>query len=189
LVDPSRLRVADPRGRLVDRPADRPAGATAKGAAGRGRRRPEGLPGPAPGGAPPHYTAAPAGYTSGTKETVGLELVRKVLASDADEMRDLRAQRGVGADAVDKLDRFYELKVYAGAEPDIIRLEDAQIGRAMSPEFFLVVVSNVEGENATPMVRVIVNPLQQLTVTETSAVSLSGVRTSHSLVYDLVPEE
>jgi hypothetical protein len=39
-------------------------------------------------------------------------------------MRDLRAQHGVGADAVDALERFFELKVYAGAEPDRIMLED-----------------------------------------------------------------
>jgi hypothetical protein len=83
----------------------------------------------------PHTTAPPS-YTGGTKESVGLQLVRMVLASDVDEMRDLRAQRGVGADTVDQLDRVFELKVYAGVEPDVIRLEESQFRRAMStPDF------------------------------------------------------
>ena len=82
-------------------------------------------------------------------------------------MRDLRAQHGVGANAVDQLDRFFELKVYAGAEPDVIRLEETQIRRAMStPDFFLVVVSHVEGEHARPNVRVIAEPVRQLHLTE-----------------------
>ncbi len=38
-------------------------------------------------------------------------------------MVDLRTQHGVGADAIDALDRFYELKVYRHDEPDTIRLE------------------------------------------------------------------
>ena len=187
LVDPGRLRVADPRGRLVDRPTGEPTGPETKRPSS---KTPRELPEPKPGGAPPHYTAAPASYTAGTKESVGLELVRKVLASDADGMRDLRAQHGVGADAVDQLDRFFELKVYAGAEPDVIRLEETQIRRAMStPDFFLVVVSHVEGEHARPNVRVIAEPVRQLHLTETSSVSFSGVRTSQSLVYELVPDE
>jgi hypothetical protein len=187
LVDPSRLRVADPQGRLVDHPVGQPPGTEPRRSSG---KAPKELPEPKPGGGPPHHTAAPPSYTAGTKESVGLELVRKVLASDADEMRDLRAQHGVGADAVDQLDRFFELKVYAGAEPDVIRLEESQIRRAMTtPDFFLVVVSHVEGEKAKPKVRVIAEPFRQLHMTETSSVSLTGVRTSQSLVYDLVTDE
>ena len=93
--------------------------------------------------------------------------------SDEQEIRDLRAQRGVGADAVDALDRFYELKVYAGMEPDRIELQDSQIRRAMStPDFFLVVVSELEGENASPNVRIIIDPLSQLSMSESSSVTL-----------------
>jgi hypothetical protein len=187
LVDPSQLRVADPRGQLVGgRPDSRPGLAGAGTAGGRGQRAKD-LPVPKPEGAAPRHTAAPPSYTGGTKESVGLELVRKVLASDADDMRDLRAQHGVGADAVDALERFFELKVYAGAEPDRITLEEAQIRRAMStPDFFLVVVSGVEGQNTAPRVRVIIDPLRQLEMTETSSVSFTGVRASQSLVYELV---
>jgi hypothetical protein len=191
LVDPSRLRVADPHGQLVGGPGSRIPEPAGTGRAGGGERKPvKDLPPPRPEGATPHHTAAPPSYTAGTKESIGLDLVRMVLASDADEMRDLRAQHGVGADAVDALERFFELKVYAGAEPDRITLEDAQIRRAMStPNFFLVVVSGVEGQNAAPKVRIIVDPLRQLEMTETSAVSFTGVRASQSLLYELVRDE
>jgi hypothetical protein len=62
-----------------------------------------------------------------------MELARLVLGGDTDEIVDLRAQHGVGADAVDTLDRFFELKVHLGDEPDTIRLEESEIRRALSP--------------------------------------------------------
>ena len=94
----------------------------------------------------------------------------------------------MGADAIDELRQFFELKVYAGAEPDQVRLEDSEIRRAMStPNFFVVVVSGVEGAAAKPKVRVIADPLTQLRMVESSEVRFTGVRTSHSLVYDLAP--
>lgn len=119
-----------------------------------------------------------------------MALARMVLAGDEDEIADLRTQRGVGADAVDSLDRFFELKVHLGDEPDVIRLEESEIRRALStPDFFLVVVSNVEGPDAHPKVRIIVDPVHQLTMTQSSAVSFTGVRSAqHSLLYDLGPQ-
>lgn len=187
LVDPNGLRVADPRGRLVDGNGKKKPRAVAIGGVTKAAKD---LPEPKPGGAAPHHVAAPTSYTPGSKESVGLELVYLVLASDADDMRDLRAQHGVGADAVDSLERFFELKVYAGPEPDRITLEESQIRRAMSTsDFFLVVVSGVEGQNATPRVRVIVDPLAQLEMTETSSVSFTGVRASQSLLYELVRDQ
>jgi hypothetical protein len=95
----------------------------------------------------------------------------------------------VGADAIDDLNRFFELKVHLGDEPDTIQLEESQIRRALStPDFFLVIVSNIEGANARPKVRIIVDPVHQLTMTRSSSVSFTGVRSAeHSLIYDLVP--
>ena len=96
----------------------------------------------------------------------------------------------MGADAVDELERFYELKVYAGAEPDQISLEDAQIRRAMStPSFFLVLVSGVERSDSRPRVRVITDPLAQLRMIETSSVDFQGVRDSRSLIYEFESSE
>lgn len=116
-----------------------------------------------------------------------MELARLVLGGDAAEIVDLRAQRGVGADAIDALDRFFELKVHLGDEPDTVRLEESQIRRALStPNFFLVVVSNIEGAKARPKVRIIIDPVHQLTMAQSSSVSFAGVRSAeHSLVYDL----
>jgi hypothetical protein len=136
-------------------------------------------------GTPQGGTTAPT-FTPLDKETVGLELARKVLARDVAEMADLRRQHRVGADAIDEMDRLYELKVSLGDEPDTIRLEESQIRRAMTTkDFFVVVVSNIEGANARPKVRIIVDPLHQLTMTESSSVVFTGIREAHSLVYDL----
>jgi hypothetical protein len=116
-----------------------------------------------------------------------MELAHLVLGGDAAEIVDLRSQHGVGADAIDSLDRFFELKVHLGDEPDTIRLEESQIRRALStPDFFLVVVSGVEGADAQPKVRIIVDPVHQLPTTQSSSVSFTGVRSAeHSLVYNL----
>jgi hypothetical protein len=182
LVDPSRLGLVD---------ADGSSGA----AGGRNRkgRKPgaEGGPLPAPNrkAKPPRSRSGVQGFTPNDKESVGLELARIVLGGDAAGIVDIRSQHGVGADAIDELDRFFELKVHLGDEPDTIRMEESQIRRAMStPDFFLVVVSNVEGANAKPKVRIIVDPVHQLQMTESSAVSFTGVRSAeHSLVYMLEP--
>ncbi|MGN9920718.1 sacsin N-terminal ATP-binding-like domain-containing protein [Micromonospora palomenae] len=182
LVDPASLVVVDPEGRITL------GGATPS--TGQAPRRRSPLPEPKPGGHGPRERSGHRAYTDLEKETVGLELVRKVLGGDAQDMVDLRAQHNVGADAIDELRQFYELKVYSGAEPDHVVLENSQIRRAMSTrDFFLVVVSGLEGDEATPRVRVIVHPLAQLRMSETSRVMFHGIRQSHSLVYDLKPSD
>ena len=141
--------------------------------------------------APRQATDGPQGkvsirlYTDLDRETVGLNLLRKVLVSDSEEIKDLRAQRGVGADAIDELGQFYELKVSSGTEPDQVTLTNAEVKRALTtPNFFLVVVSGVEGVDAKPKVRVIIDPLSQLQPAESGAITLSGVRSATSLTYD-----
>lgn len=75
-------------------------------------------------------------------------------------------------------------------EPDRIVLEESQIRRAMStPNFFLVVVSELEGENASPKVRIIIDPLSQLSMSESSSVIFTGVRSSQSVVYTFEQED
>lgn len=181
LVDPSTLELVDPKGVIVPRRPLKPPAPPKPPAST--------PPVPRPGGAEPRDSAGLRAYTELEKERLGLDLARQVLGSDAQEMIDLRAQRGLGADAMDELKQFYELKVSAGQEPDEVKLEDSQIRLAMSTEkFFLVVVSGLEGETATPRVRIIANPLSQLRMSERSEVRFSGVRESHSLVYDLRPQ-
>ena len=187
LVDPATLVVADPEGR--------PGGGSADGSARRRRRSPSGdgpLPDPDLSGRSPRSRTSAASYTPTDKETVGYECFLKVMASDRQEIVDLRGQHGVGADAVDTLDKnLYELKVHAQDEPETIRMTESEIRRAHStPNFFLVIVSNVEGVNARPKVRVIVDPLEQLPMTPTSTVTLSGIRSAEfSHIYDLVPAD
>ena len=111
-----------------------------------------------------------------------------VLSSDREDIVDLRTQRGVGADAMDKMEQFYELKVSAGDEPTSITLTNAELQRARStPDFFLVVVSRVEGADARPIVRIIPRPLDQLEQSVRGTMVLSGVREAGSVVYDLAP--
>lgn len=127
-------------------------------------------------------------YSDLDRENVGLELARMVLSSERDDIVDLRAQCGVGADAMDQLKRFYELKVSAGEEPNSISLTNAELQRARSSQhFFLVVVSRVEGADAKPTVRIIPRPLDQLEQSVNGTMVLSGVREAKSVTYDLGP--
>jgi hypothetical protein len=191
LVDSSRYRIIDTRGRITGTPNNAGSGRINNDTSeADGEATPKALPTPNNSEMPPIEHSRPRAYTEIAKESVGLDFVRQVFASDKREMRDLRVQHGVGADAVDALDRFFELKVYAGAEPDRIVLEYSQIRRAMStPNFFLVVVSELEGENASPKVRVIIDPLSQLSMSESSSVTFTGVRSSRSVVYQFEQED
>ena len=119
---------------------------------------------------------------------MGMELVRMLLGSDDGAIVDIRTQRGVGADAIEDLRDFYELKVHAGAEPDQVTLTNSEVQRALSTrDFFLMIVSGVEGVSARPSIRVIVDPVKQLQLMDRGAITLSGVRTANSLVYDFAP--
>ena len=130
------------------------------------------------------------GYSEKDKEDVGMELVHKLLSSDRQEIVDLRGQRNVGADAVDSMRRFYELKVIAGTEPDRITLTNSEVQRAMGDDkFFLIIVSGIEGIDSQPKVRVFVNPLNQLQRTYNGSITLSGVRTTESLVYEFAADD
>ena len=175
LVNPESLDIVDPKGRL-ESSEQRPPRKT-----GGGRNLVE----PKRGGSGPRGRNPIRLYTDLEKENVGLDLLRKLLSSDVEEIADIRAQHGVGADAVDKLNHFYELKVSAGAEPDLITMTAAEVKRALTtPGFFLVVISGIEGVDAQPMARVIVDPLSQLQPAEGGSITLSGVRNSTSLTYD-----
>ena len=83
---------------------------------------------------------------------------------------------------------FYELKVSAGPEPDQVTLTRAEVQRAQSEsDFVLVVVSGVEGTDARPKVRVFVDPLNQLKQTHNGSITLSGIHSTESIVYEFEP--
>ena len=177
LVDPSLLEIVDPQGRIE------------KGTSNIQRRRSRGnLVAPVPVSNPPRNRSPIRGYSDKDREDVGMDLVNMLLSSDRQEIVDIRNQRNVGADAVDSLKRFYELKVIAGSEPDQVTLTNSEVQRAEGDDqFFLIVVSGVEGIDARPKVRVFVDPLNQLQRTYNGSITLSGVRTTESLVYDFAP--
>ena len=178
LVDPVSLRLVNPRGRVTK-------GSTST--------RPTSVavdPLVEPSSVPrvPHNRSPIRSYSDLDKENVGLEFVRMLLSSNHQEIIDLRAQRYVGADAVDELRQFYELKVSAGTAPEQVTLTNAEFKRALStPKFFLVVVSDIEGVDARPTVRVFVDPLKQLHLVDKRAITLSGVRNTSCLAYDFAP--
>ncbi len=100
------------------------------------------------------------------------------------EIIDVRTQRNVGADAVDEQDNFYELKVFAGRERDDVELTASEVQRARTAQsFFLVVVSNIEGDDAQPTVRLIADPLQRLQPTDRGTITLSGVGEPGNTLY------
>ncbi|WP_223777274.1 hypothetical protein [Streptomyces sp. 135] len=179
LVDPATLRLVVDRGNLT---APQSGAGPATGTAP--KKGPVGLPQPRSGSAVPQQRTAARPYTAVEQEKAALDLVRRALALDETELRDLRAQHGLGADAVDELARFYELKTYGGAEPDTIQLTPAEFQRAIeSDDFFLVVVSGLEAGAAPVTVRIILEPLKHLPYRPSSNVLVSGIRGAQSLVY------
>lgn len=126
----------------------------------------------------------PKNYTDAERESVGLALVRRVLGGNEAQIVDIRHQRNVGADAVDDMENFFELKVYTGQIPDTISLTNAEFRRAQETEqFFLVAVGNVERGAKDPEVRIITDPLHHLSVLPQGSVNLGGVRDAKALRY------
>ena len=128
--------------------------------------------------------SAPRNYTQEEQESLGAEICRWVLGLDESEIVNIRNQHNVGADAVNQLNNFYEYKVHAGAIPDVIRLEPSQIERARTtPNFFLVVIGNLQAGAGDPEVRIITSPLDQLALQPTTSVQFVGVLAAKALAY------
>ena len=182
LVDPESLMLVDPRGRMHQ------GSPSAEDATSDRATRNESLNEPTDTSRAPQNRTALRGYSDLDKETAGLELLQKLLDTDPEGIVDLRTQRGVGADAVDDLKNYYELKVFAGPEPNEVTLTDSEAQRAITdPQFFLIVISNIEGADARPNIRVVNNPLNNLQPTERGTITLSGLRDATSLIYDFAP--
>ena len=182
LVNPQGLVLVDAKGR-IEEGSPSPARDTKNSEVSVSSRLNE----PTHGSPGPQNRTSLRGYTDLDKESVGLELLRTLFSTDQAEIHDLRAQRGVGADAVDELTKYYEIKVTAGSEPDQVTLTDSEVQRALTTrDFFLVVVSNIEGADARPTVRVVVDPLEQLQPTGQGSITLSGLHKAKSLVYTFV---
>lgn len=123
------------------------------------------------------------------RERLALDAVRDALRMDPDEIKDLRQRHGVGADAVDELGQFYEIKMESSAEiPNEVTLQPAQVERAQTdPDFFLAIVSGLEDGGGDLQVRFIFDPLSRLAVRIKGEVTLSGVREVEGLDYRFKP--
>lgn len=140
--------------------------------------------------APPRQRTAPVSYTVQDQEDAALALVRKILAGDDERLRDLRTQRGLGADAVDELGRFYEVKSVRSKERDSVTVTPHEWERARTEkDFFLVVVSGLDSEAEQTVVRFILDPHEELTARPSPNIVLSGIRDCLSLYFPLGPGE
>ncbi|MDI2129644.1 sacsin N-terminal ATP-binding-like domain-containing protein [Yinghuangia seranimata] len=139
--------------------------------------RPPQLPAPHTGGAAPQQHAAVTAYTPQDRETAAWELLRRVLARDGVALYDHRSQPGLGADAVDAREHFYEIKAHAGPEPREVTLTVAEFERALTAgeRFSLVVAANLEAGTGRPRLRIITDPLRHLSVERTQGIKVTGL--------------
>ena len=186
LVDPESLKIAHERGRIEEKVKP----THSKSIDGEGPRSTNGLSEPKAGSTAPRNRRPIPGYSPLDRENVGMDLLRMIFGTRDNEIIDVRAQKGVGADAVDSKKSYYELKVSAGPEPDQVTLTRSEVERAqITSNYYLVIVSEIEGTDARPKVRVFVDPLNQLTQTHHGSVTLSGIHSAKSVVYEFEPAD
>jgi hypothetical protein len=96
-------------------------------------------------------------------------------------LEDFSTLRGIGADSIDNLKRFFELKVFAGDAPDEVRFEASEFERAVKArkDYFLAVVSGLE-EGKDTQIRIFADPVRTLPWRRTSRIKLGGIRSATS---------
>lgn len=121
-------------------------------------------------------------------EAMALDAIRRALALDPDQFRDVREKRGWGIDAIDEMRQIYELKMTSGANfPTEVTLEASQVKAAMEdPDFFLALVADLEDGEGQLRVRFITNPLGVLQTKIPAIVTLTGVDAVEALEYRFV---
>lgn len=119
---------------------------------------------------------APVDYSPEEKEELALRVLDMAIDGDAANLRDYRHLRGVGADALDKLRRYFEIKAYYGNLPNDITLTANETERALreGDKFFLAVVAGLETGYDT-VVRIFANPLRTLDLKPDASVTLTGI--------------
>ncbi len=119
------------------------------------------------------------------REQVAFDAVQRALRLDPPQIRDLRARRGIGADAMDELRQLYEIKMESSPEvPNEVTLQRSQVDAAQNEDdFFLAVVSGLEEGDGELRVRFIFNPLSRLSVRIKGEATLSGIREVEALEY------
>jgi hypothetical protein len=121
--------------------------------------------------------AAPLAYSEEEKEELALQLLQRAINGHETELRDYRRLRGIGADALDKLRRYFEIKATYGALPDEVTLTGNEAERAVreGDRFYLAIIAGLEQGYET-VVRIIPNPLRNLALSPSTSVTLAGIR-------------
>jgi hypothetical protein len=121
--------------------------------------------------------AAPLAYSEEEKQELALQLLQLAINGHVTELRDYRHLRGVGADALDKLRRYFEIKATYGALPDEVTLTGNEAERAVreGDRFYLAIVAGLEQGYET-VVRIVPNPLRNLVLKDSTSVTVAGIR-------------
>lgn len=121
--------------------------------------------------------AAPLAYSEEEKDELALQLLQFAINGYETELRDYRHLRGVGADALDKLRRYFEIKASYGALPDEVTLTANEAERAVreGDRFYLAIVAGLEQGYVT-VVRIIPNPVRNLALKPSMSMTLAGIR-------------
>lgn len=144
------------------------------------RRRGGGLKDPPAGrrieSASPAPRGAPKAYSSEDLQQLALLALNQAINGELSDLRDFQHLRGIGADALDRTDRFFEIKSTAGAMVDQVILTPNEYRRAVEQgkSFFLAVVAGLE-EGYDTVVRIIADPARMLEARRSQGLALSGI--------------
>jgi hypothetical protein len=119
------------------------------------------------------------------REQLALDAVQKALRLDPPEIADVRKRHGIGADAMDQLRQFYEIKMESSGDfPSEVTLQRSQVDAAQdNKDFFLAVVAGLSADSDELRVRFIFNPLQRLAIRIKGEATVSGVAEVEALEY------
>ncbi len=170
-----RLKNEDDLGVVVS--VSRPEGGRSRPA--RGSR---GLRGDSPAGRPidglsrPAPRSAPRAYSPQQQEHLALVALHRAINGELADLQDFRHLHGVGADALDQLERAFELKSFATVMPDRVELNANEFKRALqdSRKYHLALVAGLE-EGYETIVRIIADPVHTLDVHKSTTIVLTGV--------------
>lgn len=123
--------------------------------------------------------------TTDTREQLALDAVMEALRLDPPQVADLRSRRGIGADMMDELRQFFEMKMSSSSSfPPEITLTRSEVQRAQTdPDFFLALVAGLEEAAGELRVRFIFNPLDRSGVRIKGEVTLTGLKDIEALEY------
>lgn len=144
------------------------------------------LPSGSPGGSKAPPASSARAYTNEELEELAKDCLASVLKDgNLGQLRDLRALRGIGADAALDIGLF-EIKSFGREAPNSLSLTRNEVERAHREKdrFFLAVISGLEAGYQTE-VRLIADPLKSLNWSSVSGVTLSGIKDARALVVQL----